>query len=146
VSATRKLALGALLIAGTTGYMVYLGAAGSWQYYLTVDECTADAAPPVGSRVRVSGRISPNTLRIAPERREASFKMEGRQGSLAVTCSGPLPDNLADGREVVVEGRLEDPGVLKGHKLITRCASKYRPQGTIPPTETASRDGLRGSR
>ena len=146
MSANKKLALGALLIAGATGYMAYLGGAASWQYYVTVDECMADSAPPVGARVRVSGRISPNTLRIAADRREAAFSIEGSQGSLAVTCPGPLPDNLAEGMDVVVEGRLEDPRFLKGHKVITRCAGKYRSQAAVRPTETASRDRRGGSR
>jgi cytochrome c-type biogenesis protein CcmE len=146
MSANKKLALGVLLIAGATGYMAYLGGTASWQYYVTVDECLANAAPLVGARVRVSGKISPNTLRIAADRREAVFSIQGSQSSLAVTCPGPLPDNLAEGIDVVVEGRLEDPRFLKGHKVITRCASKYRSQGTVRPTDTASRDRLGGSR
>ncbi len=139
MSARKKLALAMMLIAGATGYMAYLGGTASWQYYVTVDECTASAAPPVGARVRVSGRIAPNTLQVDRERREAAFSMAGREGNLAVICQGPLPDKLAEGMDVVVEGRLEDPHLLRGHKLITRCASKYRSQVIQPPTETASR-------
>jgi cytochrome c-type biogenesis protein CcmE len=147
MSANKKLAVGVLLIASATGYMAYLGGEASWQYYLTVDECTAEAAPPLGARVRVSGRISPNTLGIYGDGREAVFSLEGSQETrLAVTCPGPLPDNLAEGMDVVVEGRLEDHHFLKGHKVITRCASKYRSQAAVRPTETASRDRLGGSR
>jgi cytochrome c-type biogenesis protein CcmE len=146
MSANKKLALGAFLIAGVTGYMAYLGGAASWQYYVTVDECMANAASLAGSRVRVSGRVSPNTLRIAADRREAVFAIQGSQGSLEVTCPGPLPDNLAEGMDVVVEGRLKDPRVLQGHKVITRCAGKYRSQGVVRQTDTASRDRLGGSR
>ncbi len=147
MSANKKLAVGALLIAGAAGYMAYLGGAASWQYYVTVDECMADSAPPVGARVRVSGRISPNTLGIYADGREAVFSLEGSQeGRVVVTCPGPLPDNLAEGMDVVVEGRLEDFGFLRGHKVITRCAGKYRSQAAGRPTETASRDRRGGSR
>ena len=35
----RKLALASVLVACAIIYLAYLGAAESWQYYLTVDEC-----------------------------------------------------------------------------------------------------------
>jgi cytochrome c-type biogenesis protein CcmE len=114
------------LIAGATGYMAYVGAASSWQYYVTVDECLAGAGRMAGDRVRVSGKISPSSLRIADDRQEAHFALAGKAGKLAVSCRGPLPDNLAEGVEVVVEGRLDDGGVLRGEKVLTRCAGKYR--------------------
>lgn len=146
MSANKRLALAALVILGVTAYMVYLGAAASWQYYVTVDECVADAASFVGARVRVSGKISPRTLVIADNRREAAFSMQGSQGSLSVTCPGPLPDNLAEGIDVVVEGRLENAQFLKGQKVITRCASKYRSQNALRPTEIAARPKPGGNR
>jgi cytochrome c-type biogenesis protein CcmE len=145
MSAHRKLALGVLVIAGVTGYVAYLGASASWQYYVTVDECLARATPLLGARVRVSGKVSPDTLQIASDRREAAFSLQGSRGDLAVTCSGPLPDNLAEGIDVVVEGRLEDSHFLRAHKVITRCASKYQSQASVRPMETAARTGL-GSR
>ncbi len=138
MSAHRKLALGALVVAGVTGYMAYLGASSSWQYYVTVDECLAQAASLLGARVRVSGKVSPHTLQIGTDRREASFSIQGSQGDLVVTCPGPLPDNLAEGIDVVVEGRLEDSHSLRGHKVITRCAGKYQSRDSLPPTETAA--------
>jgi cytochrome c-type biogenesis protein CcmE len=137
MAARSKLVLGGLLIAGVTAYMAYLGAAASWQYYVTADECLANADSMIGARVRVSGRISPNTLRIAEGRREAAFSIEGSQGALAVACTGPLPDNLAEGIDVVVEGRLDGGCCLRGDRVITRCASKYQSKASVAPAETA---------
>jgi cytochrome c-type biogenesis protein CcmE len=37
-----------------------------------------------------------------------------------------LPDNLANGIAVLVEGRLDDAGLLHGEKVLTRCTSKYQ--------------------
>jgi len=139
VSTGWKLAIGFVLIAGATAYMAYLGASASWQYYLTVDECTASASSLPGQRIRVSGKLSPGTLRIAPDRREADFSLQGTSASLRVVCSGALPGNLAENIDVVVEGRLDDSGTLRGDKLLTRCASKYvakmptAASGTPPP-------------
>jgi cytochrome c-type biogenesis protein CcmE len=51
--------------------------------------------------------------------------VQGQTGTLAVICAGPLPDNLAEALEVVVEGRLDAGGMVRGDKVLTRCASKY---------------------
>ena len=60
----------------------------------------------------------------------ASFQLQGDQQGLHVLCSGHLPDNLAEGREVVVEGRLHDGGVLRGGKR--RVATSLNSGGSIP--------------
>ncbi len=124
-----KLALGALIVAGVTGYMAYLGASSSWQYYLSVDECLTHGSDIAGDRVRVSGPVGRQTLRVSDDRREIRFFLEGKSGRLPVVCSGPPPDNLAEGIEVVVEGRLDSSGCLRGDRLLTRCASKYKARG-----------------
>ncbi|HEY4760316.1 MAG TPA: cytochrome c maturation protein CcmE [Thermoguttaceae bacterium] len=142
----RKLAICAMIIAGAISYYAYLGAAGSWQYYLTVDECLTDIVSLTGTRLRVSGKVADGSLQIGADRQRAAFILQGMKGKLPVTCTGPLPDNLAENIDVVVEGRLESPGSLKGDKVLTRCASKYeakRPssvsQPKLPPKpETAS--------
>ena len=124
----RKLAIGGMIVAGATAYMAYVGAATSWQYYLTVDECLADGPTLLGDRIRVSGKVARDTLHATADGKEASFALEGTSARLEVVCSGPLPDNLAEGIDVVVQGRLEKPGLLSGEKVLTRCASKYESQ------------------
>lgn len=121
----RKIVLAGLLIAGTTAYMAYLGAAESWQYYLTVDECLADLEGFAGRKVRVSGRLGLQTLQRSAELPRVTFGLEGHGRLLPVVCSPPVPDNLAEGIEVVVEGRLDSKGILQADKILTRCASKY---------------------
>ena len=54
------------------------------------------------------------------------FALEAGSANLKVVCSGQLPDNLAEGIAVMVEGRLDDDGLLQGEKVLTRCASKYQ--------------------
>ena len=124
----RKLIVAGVVVAGATGYMAYLGAASSWQYYLTADECLADSGRFAGQRLRVSGKIAADTLQISDDRRRASFSLEGSGGQLPVVYAGPLPDKLANGIDVVVEGRLDDSGAIRAEKLLTRCASKYQSQ------------------
>jgi cytochrome c-type biogenesis protein CcmE len=127
LSINMKLALGGAIMAATVGYVGYLGASSSWQYYLLVDECAA-ADELHDKRVRVSGRVSLDSLEIAADRTHATFLLEGAKHRAPVRCAGPIPDNLAEGMEVVVEGSLRADGHLDGDRVITRCASKYAAQ------------------
>ena len=121
-----KLVIGGVLIAAVTAYMAYLGASSSWQYYVTVDECLASGSELAGERIRASGTVSDGSLVVAADRTEATFALEGTRGKLRVVCAGPVPDNLADGMSVVVEGRFDaERDLLEADKVLTRCASKY---------------------
>jgi cytochrome c-type biogenesis protein CcmE len=137
LTAERKLALAAAVIACVTVSMAVVGARSSWQYYLTVEECQADGPSLLGKRIRVNGTIAPASLKITDGRKSAAFTLAGTgSGSgtaLGVVCAGPLPDNLAEGIQVVVEGELQRPGSLQGERVLTRCASKYRSEGSGPP-------------
>ena len=133
ISTGKKLTIAGLVIAGVTGYMAYLGASSSWQYYMTVQECVENSPQVAGRRIRVSGTIVPGSLVIAPDRLEARFSLSEAGSNLPVVCAGPLPDDLSPTKalEVVVEGRLEGSCLLRGDKLITRCASKYNAQKKV---------------
>jgi cytochrome c-type biogenesis protein CcmE len=137
----RKLALAGIVVVSVTGYMAYLGASSSWQYYLTAEECLAHAADLSHGRIRVCGTIATGSLRISQDHREASFALEAGAGQLAVTCTGLLPDNLAERIDVVVEGRLDEACVLRGEKVLTRCASKYKSRAAAGATPDAAPSG-----
>jgi cytochrome c-type biogenesis protein CcmE len=125
MSVRTKLLTCALILAGVTLYVAYLGASSSWQYYVTVDECLDNVQQFTGRRMRVSGQVARGSLQIADGRRSATFVLEGATGALQTSCVGPLPDNLAENVPVVVEGSLEEDGSLRADKVLTRCASKY---------------------
>jgi cytochrome c-type biogenesis protein CcmE len=122
-----KLAVGLLVVGTAIGYLGYLGAASSWQYYLTVDEAAADATGLEGQRIRVSGHVTAGSLAVAIDRGQAKFDLAGERRRLHVTCLGPLPDNLAEDIDVVVEGSFQG-GEFHADKVVTRCASKYQPK------------------
>ena len=84
----------------------------------------------MGSRLRVHGRVDTGSLQIDRQKQQATFRLASDTQSLNVTCSGTIPDNLAEGMEVVVEGQLDSPVHVRGYKLMTKCSSKYASQGT----------------
>ena len=134
-----RLAIGGAIIASVTGYMAYLGAASSWQYYLTVDECAEDVSALLNRSLRVSGRVALDSLAINSERTQACFVLQGQQDGLKIVCAGPLPDNLAEDMDVVVEGRLESADSMVGERVITRCASKYQSDEPTARTVNAAK-------
>jgi cytochrome c-type biogenesis protein CcmE len=125
MTATHRLCAGGIVIVLATTYLAYLGASSSWQFYLSVDELVADAPSFRDSRIRISGKVAPDSLHISPDRSQASFVLQGEISELSVKCPGPIPDNLAEGIEVVVEGRMQSNSSVQGNKVLTRCASKY---------------------
>ena len=122
----KRLALVGVVLVGLTAYMAYVGASSSWRYYATVDECLSNLPTFTGQRIRVSGKVAANSLQIEKDRKRATFALQGSEGKIQVNCTGLLPDNLAEGREVVAEGLLEAPAVLRCDKVLTQCASKYQ--------------------
>jgi cytochrome c-type biogenesis protein CcmE len=102
-----------------------LGASTSWQFYVSVDELVADTESFRDSRIRISGKVAPESLHIAPDRSQGDFVLQGANSELDVKFTGPIPDNLTEGIEVVVEGRMQSAGYVQGNKVLTRCASKY---------------------
>ena len=134
-----KLAVGLAVVVAAIGYLGYLGAASSWQYYLVVDEAVADAPQLAGHRIRVSGRVAAGSLAVADDHSRATFDLAGDQHVLPVSCRGPLPDNLAEGIDVVVEGSLAGAS-FQGDKVITRCASKYERKGTVVAAQQPVRE------
>jgi cytochrome c-type biogenesis protein CcmE len=132
-----KLLLCAAVIIASIAYAVYLGASSGWQYYLQVDECIGQADQFRGKRLRVSGRVASGSLKASPELREARFVLDGKEHELPVCYRGSIPDNLAEGRDVVVEGALASDGHFQCETLITRCASKYAPKDAYEAAEQA---------
>ena len=135
MSTGRKLMIGGALVACLIAYIAYRGASASWQYYLTTEECLSAGKSLLGHRLRVSGLIAAGTLAVDQTRMRTTFALAGDRTNLTVVCLGPLPDNLAEGTAVLVEGRLDDAGQLSGERVLTRCATKY--QSRLPVAEKA---------
>jgi cytochrome c-type biogenesis protein CcmE len=141
MTAERKLGIAAIVVAGATGALALLGGLSTWQYYLTVEECQAAGSSLLGKRIRVNGTVAPASLKLSGGRESANFTLMGSGPGLEVVCQGPLPDNLTEGVQVVVEGELQRPGWLRGERVLTRCASKYESRVSSPAQRPLPGDG-----
>ncbi len=128
MTASTRLGLVAVILLSATLYMAWAGASSSWRYYLTVDEALAVDPSSAHVPVRVSGTVVANSLTISDDGQQAEFQLAGSGGNLHVTYAGQVPLNLAESKQVVVEGVVSERCVIQADQVLTRCSSKYSAQ------------------
>lgn len=142
----RKFLVGSALIVAAMGALIYTAVRETSAYFLTVEEYASDPATHEGQALRLAGRVSSGSVKWDPRTLDLEFLIQpipkGEGGShevrraaeqiapaaanalLPVRYNGILPDMFADGRDVIVEGRVQD-GVFHARALLTTCPSKY---------------------
>jgi cytochrome c-type biogenesis protein CcmE len=128
--------IGAVIIMAAVSYLVYAGIRETSVYYLTMAEFAAKKSALIGQPVRVSGRVQAGTMQWNPRTLDLRFAMDGIgetdgeavPGSLSVQYNGILPDMLAEGRDVIVEGIYKADSTFVAHTILTSCPSKYEPE------------------
>ncbi len=94
----------------------------------TPAEVTADAEP--GRSYELTGEVVEGS--VAERGEELRFAIGDRAGtkSVPVVYSGVVPDPFREGREVIVEGRMQrGTFVAERDSLVTKCPSKFTKQG-----------------
>ena len=139
-----RFVIGTALVAGAIVYLITTAIQNTSEYYLTVNEVSARQAELVGQPLRVAGRVKPGSIAWDPATLTLKFSMvplpdpnadpavkpvsTGESESYSVTCTGePKPDMFADGRDVIVEGKLDPSGHIAATQVLTSCPSKYKP-------------------
>jgi cytochrome c-type biogenesis protein CcmE len=91
-------------------------------------------APP-GQSYQMTGVVVPGSIHHHGS--QLDFKVANRddpKASIPVRYSGEVPDPFADGREVIVTGKVEN-GAFAANRdsLITKCPSKFQTQAQQDP-------------
>ncbi len=94
--------------------------------YYSPSEVLTQKAGLSGRKVKVYGRVAEGSLMHRPGTPMYRFEVRDDRGSLPVIVNGILPPQLAEGREVSVEGRLGADGAIQASRVLTKCPSKYR--------------------
>jgi len=121
-----KTVIGVVLIGGAMTFFVFQAMRSSWSYYYSVDEFSANRSAVKNHSLRIAGRVKRGSIVRDLEKVSLNFTLAGSQTELPVQYKGPVPDNFAEDREVVVEGRLDTTGVFRADMLMTKCESKYK--------------------
>ena len=119
----KKLLVAGIVLVGAVSYLAYAGMKSGWVYFMEVDQFLADASAR-SQRIRLHGKVDSSDFRA--EKLDARFNLLGKTQKLAIVYHGVIPDMFQAGRDVVVEGKLDDAsGAFKADVLMTKCASKY---------------------
>ena len=121
-----KITLGLLIIGGGIGYFMYQAMRTSWSYYYSVDDLSANRAAVKNHSLRLAGRVKQDSIVRDLQKMSLKFTLAGSEAELPVHYTGTVPDNFAEDREVVVEGRLDTTGIFQAEMLMTKCESKYK--------------------
>ena len=120
-----KSIVGIVVIGGALGYLVYSAMQSSAAYYLSVDEFGPKQSLAQRHTFRLAGNVGRGSVVRDLKAMLLKFDLTGKRASVPVSYEGVVPENFAEEREVVVEGRLDEAGVFKADKLMTKCESKY---------------------
>jgi len=130
MKASHKFILGAALIVGSVGYLMFDGVKQTGVYFLTPTElATRTAADPTFYNVglKMGAKVVPGSVRRDPGNQEIDFKVTDGTNTYPVTYRGLVPDTFTDANdiEVVVEGRLGKDGIFHATDVLAKCGSRY---------------------
>jgi cytochrome c-type biogenesis protein CcmE len=135
MTSTHKKLLAAGIVMGiAVGYLGFAGVKQGWVYYVMVDQYATDLKVQQ-QRVKLCGMVGSENLLVNAVGLRAQFELKGKSQSVKVDYHGVIPDLFQGGRDVVVEGKLDNAGVFQADMLMTKCASKYEAGKGHPPTE-----------
>lgn len=130
-----RLAIGILLVAGATGFLVYKATGENLTYYREVDELLAATDIPKGEKIRLSGDVVDGSIVKSETSRAIRFEITetGGDGSsrVPIAYEGTVPDIFKAGIQVVVEGTMDDAGTFQAETLLAKCPSKYQEAGQL---------------
>ncbi len=121
-----KVLVGVVVIGGGIGYFMWQAMQSSWSYYYSVDDFVKQKLIAQSHSFRIAGRVKKDSIERDLKEMKLSFLLSGSDTTVPISYKGVVPDNFAEDREVVVQGRLDTDGVFKADKLMTRCESKYK--------------------
>ena len=86
--------------------------------------------------IKVGAKVIPGTIVRSADHRQIDFRISDGTTEYPVTYRGTVPDTFTDASdiEVVVEGRLQQDGVLYATDVLAKCGSRYE----AVPTPAAS--------
>jgi cytochrome c-type biogenesis protein CcmE len=122
--ARAKFVIAGTLLIGAASYLAFASMRSDLVYFVDVDGFV-QSHPSAGRHARVHGVVSETGADIRRAEMTARFNLDGQAEHLTVMFRGPLPELFQTGRQVVVEGSLDQQGVFQARTLMTKCASKY---------------------
>jgi cytochrome c-type biogenesis protein CcmE len=123
VTTKRKLLIGSIVVVLALGFVAYQGVRSSMVYYLTPTEFKGK--PELRhNKIRMAGKVVVGS--VVKSEGEVHFEITDGITPYKVRYGGQLPDLFAEGREVLVEGRVGDAGIIQAAQVISTHPPEYK--------------------
>ncbi len=108
-------------------------------YFYTPQEALAKKSELIGTLVRVGAMVKPGSLRNQPDGKiGVLFTATDFAGSeIEVSYTHTPPDMFRENQGVVVEGRLDEQGLLIAQNLFVKHSEEYRAPDSLPSQDKA---------
>ena len=135
MKAGTKFLLGATIIVGSVGFLIFEGVKQTGVYFLTPTELaqrTAEDPSFHNVGLKMGARVVRGTIQRDEATQTIEFDVTDGTTSYPVVYRGLAPDTFNDEQEieVVVEGRLSTDGVFQATTLLAKCGSRYEAEYT----------------
>ena len=133
-SARWRLVVCMTIVVGALSWVALRGLTGSFVYYLTPTDITADHKAQVDQRIRLGGYVVPGTVHRPAD--TLTFTVTDGAHRVPVLSTGPVPQMFRAGQGVVAEGSLGPDGRFHSDTLLVKHDGEYR-----APTGSGSSGG-----
>lgn len=129
------LAVGAIVVAGALGYLLYGGLDRNLVYFLTPAELLERGDRAYDVPVRLGGQVAPGSVEWNAEALDLRFRLSDGTREIPVHARGAPPQMFRDGMGVIVEGRYSRTGTFESTSLMVKHSNEYRAphDGERPP-------------
>ncbi|NIP78915.1 MAG: hypothetical protein GWM90_06840 [Gemmatimonadetes bacterium] len=126
--------LGAILVLGGFGYLIWGGLGSNLVYFLTPSELLARGDAAYEQPVRLGGQVVPGSIQWDAEALDLRFRVTDGTDTLLVQSTGAPPAMFKDTMGVVVEGTYHREGVFQSTNLMVQHSNEYKapPEGHRP--------------
>lgn len=146
----NKFMIGGLFILAAVVFLVVSASQSNSEYFMTVDELSAEGTSVAGRNLRVSGAILGDTIQYDAATLTLTFEVAHvpgdnteieAQGGLAevlhqavmdptrsrikVVYQGPKPDLLRNEAQAIMTGHIGEDGVFYADELLLKCPTRY---------------------
>ena len=115
-----------LIATGVTTLLIQISGENMNMFYPPEDVVSGKA--PVGERLRAGGMVLDGSVMRSSQDLGVTFVLTDHQGSeFSVRYTGILPDLFREGQGILVEGQLNDSGVLEATEVLAKHDENYMP-------------------
>jgi len=124
-----KLLIGAAVIAGCVGYLLYGGIQETIVFFVTPSELHAKGTSAYGKSLRLGGLVKEGSWTKEPGTLFHSFELIDDSSAVKVAFRGIPPDLFGEGRGALVEGSYGPDGLFQAKSILAKHSEEYKAAG-----------------